>query len=107
MEQLQADNTRQLRAAVLQIIYGNQQNQRSRLRFTPLYGAIARLGFDVSTNELITVLQDLQERGYVKYTRDEAQYRDYRKTVISEIQILPAGRDLVEKTNADAAVCFD
>ena len=107
MQQLEADNTRQLRAAVLQIIYSNQQNQRSRLRFTPLYGAITRLGFDVSINVLVTVLQDLKERGYIKYTRDEDAYRESRKTVISEIQILPEGRDVVEKTTADPAVCFE
>src|SRR5437016_1051439 len=101
MDILQADNIRQLRAAILQIIYGNQVSQRSRLRFTPLHGAVSRLFFDVSENELITVLQDLKERGYISYERDEDEYRRSHKTVIGALQIQPRGRDLVERTLID------
>jgi hypothetical protein len=73
----------------------------------PLYGAVTRLYFDVSEDEFITVLQDLKERGYLSFQRDEELYRKKRKTMIGEIQVLPAGRDLVEKTRVDPAVDFD
>jgi hypothetical protein len=101
MDILLADNIRQLRSAILQIVY------ESRLRMIPLYGAVTRLYFDVSEDEFITVLQDLKERGYLSFQRDEELYRKKRKTMIGEIQVLPAGRDLVEKTRVDPAVDFD
>ncbi len=107
MDILQGDNVRELRATILQLVYENHLKQRSRLRLLPLYGAVTRLFFDVSENELLTVIQDLKERGYLTFERDEELYRKTRKTVIGEIQILPAGRDLVEKTKADPAVSFD
>jgi hypothetical protein len=107
MDILQGDSVRELRATVLKIVYENHLQQRSRLRLVPLYGAVSRLFFDVSEDEMITVMQDLKERGYLSYQRDEALYRKKRKTVIGEIQILPAGRDLVEKTRVDPAVSFD
>lgn len=103
----QGINVRQLRAAILQIVYDNHFRQRSRLRLVPLLGALTRLFFDVSEDELITVLQDLKERKYLDFKRDEERYRKNREIVIGEIEIKPAGRDLVEKTNVDPAVSFD
>lgn len=107
MDILQAHNIRQLRATILQIIYENHARQQSRLRLVPLHGALERLFFDVSEDELVTVLQDLKDRGYLSYAQDAAAWKKSRKTVIGEIQILPAGRDLVEKTKQDPAVSFD
>ena len=104
---LQADNVRNLRAAILQVVYDNHFGRRSRLRLTPLHGALDRLRFDVSEDELVTVLEDLKERGYITFTRDEEKWRKSRDLVIGEIQIMPAGRDLVEKTRTDLAVCFE
>lgn len=107
MHILQADNIRNLRAAILQIIYDNHFERRSRLRLTPLHGALDRLRFEVSEDELVTVLEDLKERGYLTFSKDEQKWRKSRELVIGEIQIMPAGRDLVEKTRNDPAVCFD
>jgi hypothetical protein len=105
---LQADNIRNLRAAILQVVYDNHFGRRSRLRLTPLHGAIDRLRFvDVSEDELVTVLEDLKERGYLTFSRDEEKWRKHRELVIGEIQITPLGRDLVEKTRVDIAVNFD
>src|SRR5438552_18897279 len=107
MDILQADNVRQLRAAILQFIYDNHFAQRSRLRLVQLHGALSRMFFDVSEDELVTVMQDLQERRYLTFKRDEELYRKKRENRIGDIEISPAGRDLVEQTCADAAVAVD
>jgi hypothetical protein len=96
MHILQAENIRELRATMLQIVYDNHFGRKSRLRLTPLHGALERLFFDISEDELVTVLEDLQERGYLTFTRDEQKWRKSRELIIGEIQITPRGRDLVE-----------
>jgi hypothetical protein len=96
MHILQANNIREMRATILQIVYDNHFGRGSRLRLTPLHGALERLFFDVSEDELVTVMEDMQERGYLTFTRDEKKWRKSRELVIGEIQITPKGRDLVE-----------
>ena len=96
MHILQANNIRALRATILQIVYDNHFSRQSRLRLTPLHGALERLFFDISEDELVTVLEDLQERNYLTFTRDEKKWKKSRELVIGEIQITPRGRDLVE-----------
>jgi len=107
MHILQALNIRELRAAILQIVYDNHCRQQSRLRLTPLHGALEMLFFDISVDDLVTVLQDLSERSYLSFKRDEGKWKKSREQVIGEIQILPAGRDLVERTVTNPAVSFD
>jgi hypothetical protein len=62
------------------------------------------LGCDVGENELITVLQDLFDRGYVVYS--EKKNRFTNRVEISLIQLTPKGRDLGERTTEDLAVQF-
>ena len=107
MSILQADNVRNLRGAILQIIYDNHFQRRSRLRLVNLHGALERLFFGVSEDELVTVLEDMKERGVLTYSQDEQRWRKSREVVIGEIQITPLGRDLVEKTQTIAAVAFE
>jgi hypothetical protein len=105
MEPTQADNIRQLRAAILKLVYENQQEQRSRLRVIQLAGALSRLFYEFEDlNELKAVLQDLKERGYVQFTEEREKFS--RKVEFGPISITPDGRDLVELTNKDAAVDF-
>jgi hypothetical protein len=109
MDILQANNAKQLRAAILGILYDNQRAQRSRLRMVMLNGALEKLFFEITPNDLITVLQDLKERGYATFKEGFANEDDRRagRRTLGEIQILPAGRDLVERTKTDMAVQFD
>lgn len=96
MHILQAANIRELRATILQIVYDNHFSRSSRLRLTPLHGALERLFFDVSEDELVTVMEDMRERGCLTFTRDEKKWKKSRELIIGEIQITPKGRDLVE-----------
>ncbi len=94
MDITQADNIRQLRATILRTVYDNHRQQQSRLRLVLLEGMLERLFFEVSRNDLVTVLQDLKERGYLRFTEKKDPWT--HKIEIGEMQITPEGRDLVE-----------
>lgn len=92
-----------LRGTVLKLLRTNHDQQSSRFDSTALWSALVRgLGFDVSKNEVKTVLQDLQGRGYVRFQ----QKKDWSigEVYITQIELCPKGRDLLEATIDDPAV---
>jgi hypothetical protein len=91
-----------LRGEILELVDEGHQEQRSRMNDLILWGVLQRLKYDVSQNDVITVLQDLGDRGYLKF--DEDRNRRNNEVRISKIQITPKGRDLLEGTIIDAAV---
>lgn len=107
MEILKADFVRVLRAEILKAAYESHSLRLPRLSLVPLQTHLDRLHFDVSEDDLATVLEDLKDRGYVSYERDEVAWRKHRRLRIGKIQATPAGRDLVEQTKADPAVQFN
>jgi hypothetical protein len=106
MNILERDNIRVLRAEILKAIHENHRQRRPRLRLIVLQGHLDRLYFDVGEDDLITVLEDMQERGYLSFERDPEAWKQ-RKVLPMGMQITPRGRDLVEGTNTDPAVQFD
>lgn len=105
MDILLDEGAKTLRAAILGLVYDNQRRRFSRLGLVQLGGALEKLFYDLSLDDLITVLEDLKERGYIDFDRSKDQ-RTWHVQV-EKIRILPAGRDLVEKTTSDPAVRFD
>lgn len=100
---IESESIRNLRGVLLQMVYDNQNEQKTAPSVVVLCGALERLGYgDISINQLIAVLQDLKERTYLDFTRN----RDRRsgKVDLVGIAITPAGRDLVEGTHQDDAV---
>jgi hypothetical protein len=99
---LAVELVKRLRGLILELVNEGHQEQRSRYSDVVMWGVLQRLKHDVSQNELITVLQDLKERGYLSFFQE----KDRRTGVvrISQIQITPAGRDLLEGTDSDPAV---
>jgi transcription initiation factor IIE alpha subunit len=93
---------RRLRGEVLKLVYENHEAQRTRLDDVTLTGVLERLGFDVFVNLVREILQDLGERELVKF--EEEKNRVTGKISIRKIQILPKGRDVIEKTISDLAV---
>lgn len=91
-----------LRGEILRILDDNHRRQRRRLDDQILFGILERLHFDAYLNEVRTLLQDLQERGYVKF----AEERDRVKGVVAirKIQITPDGRDIRAGVKSDKAV---
>jgi hypothetical protein len=99
---LAVETRKRLRGEILELVDEGHQEQRSRFTDVILWGVLQRLKYDVSQNDVITVLQDLKDRSYLTFEQD----KDRRTGVvrISQIQITPRGRDLLEGTAMDAAV---
>jgi hypothetical protein len=97
-----AQMKRRLRGKILALIYENHELQRSRLDDITLAGVLERLGFDVYGNLVRELLQDLGERGCLQFNQEKNRVSG--EVSIRQIQILPRGRDVVEKTIGDAAV---
>ena len=93
---------KRLRGAILTLVYTGHRDQRSRLDDVALWGLMQDLQFDVGQDDVITLLQDLEERELLSFK--EKKNRLNNRTEISLIQITPKGRDLVEGTITDAAV---
>lgn len=103
MSFLNTAKTKHLRGTVLGLLRTNHDEQSSRLDSSALWSALVRgLCFEVSRNELKTVLQDLKGRGYV----DFKQQKDHERGIIYivQIELCPRGRDLLEGTIEDPAV---
>jgi hypothetical protein len=93
---------RRLRGMILQLVYENHEKQKHRLDDVTLTGVLERLQFDVYTNLVRELVQDLGERKFLTF--DETRDRDSGRVAIRKIQISPSGRDIVEKTIKDLAV---
>src|SRR5258707_7234557 len=102
MSATNAQVKRRLRGEILKLVYENHESQRSRLDSVTLAGVLERLGFDVYVNLVNEIVQDLGERQCVKF--DEKKNPLNGRVTIRQIQILPRGRDAVEKTLTDAGV---
>lgn len=107
MNSISVAHIKRTRGAVLKFIYTGHHDQESRLDDTGLWGLMQDMQFDVGQNDVITVLQDLQERGYVNFV--QGRNRLTNRVEITKIQITPKGRDLVEAVlstgkSSDAAV---
>lgn len=99
---LAVETRKRLRGEILELVDEGHQEQRSRFTDVILWGVLQRLKYDVSQNDVITLLQDMRDRGYLTFEQDKD--RRTNQVRISLIQITPAGRDLLEGTKADAAV---
>lgn len=91
-----------LRGGIVQVLYARHQAQQSRADHVALWRILRDLGFDVGEFDVITQLQDLSDRGYLKY--DEQKDRFTNRVRISLIQLTSRGRDLFEGTIEDPAV---
>jgi hypothetical protein len=99
---LAVETRKRLRGEILELVDEGHQEQRSRFTDAILWGVLQRLKYDVSQNDVITVLQDLKDRTYLAF--EQVKEPRTGKVRISQIQITPAGRDLLEGTRTDAAV---
>jgi hypothetical protein len=91
----------QLRGLILTMVYINHKRQRHRLTSTVIHGTIAREGYRFGKNDVLTAIQDLRDRGYLRYQ----QVRDADQALFIEaIEITARGRDLVDRRFDDPAV---
>lgn len=91
-----------LRGAILELVDEGHREQRARMNDLVLWGVLQKLQYDASQNDVLTLLQDLGERGYLEFSQDK-NWRTH-EVRISKIQITPRGRDVLEGTIIDPAV---
>ena len=95
---------KRLRGGIVELLYTRHQAQQSRADHVTLWRMLRDLGFDVGEFDVITQLQDLNDRGYVKYAEQKDRFTN--RVRISLIQLTSRGRDLREETISDPAVLF-
>lgn len=102
--QIDAAQMKRLRGMLIELVNGRHVAQQSRADHVMLWHMARDLGCDVGENDVVTALQDLFDRGYVRYTEDKD--RKTNSVRITLVQLTPAGRDLLEGTKAEAAIQF-
>ena len=102
MSALTAAQNQRLRGVILELVHDGHQRQEPRLDDLSLYLALSDLRNDVSRNDTLTLVQDLGDRGYLKYVQERNEYTG--RVTVHQIQITPKGRDLVELIARDPAV---
>lgn len=90
------------RAVILNLLEANHRGQKSRMDHIMLAMSMQSLGCGVGEYDVLTLLQDLCDRGYVRY--DEKRNRLTNDTEISKIEITASGRDVLEETRKDGAI---
>jgi hypothetical protein len=95
---------KRIRGAIIEVLYGRHVAQLSRADHVLLWHVLQDLGCDVGENDVLTLLQDLCDRDYLKY--QEKKNRATNRPEISLIQLTAKGRDLGEGTTTDPAVKF-
>jgi hypothetical protein len=101
-QQMGAARECRLRGIVLELVNLNHRQQSSHMDGIMLWGLLDKIGFSVGQTDVLTVVQDLADRGYLICEQKKNNWTG--RTQISKIGITPAGRDLVERTKEDRAV---
>ncbi len=99
-----AQNER-LRGVILKLIQQQHEDQKHRHDDWSLLGTMEKLHFGVHLNLVRTLLQDLIERGCIAAHQEKDRVRG--QTSISEIEMRPRGRDILEGRVKDDAILVE
>jgi DNA-binding PadR family transcriptional regulator len=102
---IQAEFNRRLRRAILDILRDVEKNQTALLDAITLTGVLERLHYDVSVNEIRSLLQDMQERGLIEFQKFKD--KETGKIRLQKIKMLPRGRDVLDGIEKEPAVDMD
>lgn len=104
MSENRAERTRtaRLRGEILKVVYQNQKQQGTRFDHLHLLDFFNELHYELSENELLTLLQDLGERGYMTF--EQETNRRTGEVSFRKLQITPLGRDIILGFKTDGAV---
>lgn len=102
---LSPEVARRLRGQILTLLRVRHNQQRSRMDDVALTHALQSLAFTVSINDVVTLLQDLGDRGYVRFLPRHSDMT--RRVYLEKIELTAAGRDQVEENRpTDPALEF-
>jgi hypothetical protein len=102
MKQMNSKALPRWRGVVLELVYGAFQKREPRYDYIMLWGMMRELGHDLGLNDVIFVLRQLRDRGYLRMKENRNKWTN--DTEITEIEIVPQGCDVVEKLKSDDAV---
>jgi hypothetical protein len=102
MSAIAAERQRRLRGEILRLVRENHERQDSRIDDVTLAGVLERLRFDVSVNMVRTLLQDMEQRGLLKFSQERDRVTG--KVSIRAIEITPRGSDVLDGTIEDRSV---
>jgi hypothetical protein len=104
MTPLDAPQNKRLRGAILEILNARHGMQQSRIDHVALWHIMLDLHFDLGENDLLTLLQDLSDRGLLIY--EESRDRRTNRVNLFRLRLTPAARDLCEGTVFNPAINF-
>ena len=90
------------RGMLLRFAYDNHNDQHSRLDDQAMWGVMMGMGVTLGQNEVITMLQDLCDRGYMRCKSKMNVITG--RVQLREIELTHKGRDLVDGVTDDAAI---
>jgi len=98
------DLKKRFRGEILRMLAVRHGQQQSRMDDVALCHALRSLAWDVDINDVVTILQEMQGRNWVKFRQLRSIYN--RRVELSQIEILPDGQDLYDQTTQNLAVEF-
>src|SRR5579871_2520984 len=98
------ERIRRFRGHILELLCSRHRQQMHRFRDSELTLMLQRLAVPCEINDVVTCLQDMGDRDWVKYRQEYVQSVD--RTELTQIEIRPSGRDICEQTTTHPAVDF-
>jgi hypothetical protein len=102
MNEWHIDQKRKFRGEILRILSVRHGQQRSRLDDVLLTKTLRDLAWEVDINDVVTILQEMEQRGWVAFRQIKSIYA--RKMQLLQIEILPAGQDIFDGILSNPAV---
>ena len=92
---------RKFRLLVLDMISRRHAEQGERMDDLELFHMLKSWGAEAEINDVVTILQELGDRGYVRFR----QYRNKfsGRTSLTDIEICAKGQDIVDGSTTDPA----
>jgi hypothetical protein len=96
---------RRKRGIILKLVrYGHEQ-QMSRMDDYEVWCILQDMGYNLGRNQVLTMLQDLQVLGYLRFEQEVNECTG--RTEIKQIELTPAGIGLVTRRKSNEDVLFD
>jgi hypothetical protein len=102
MQDWHPQRKKQFRGEVLRMLAVRHGLQQSRMDDVALCHALRSLSWEIDINDIVTILQEMKGREWVDFQQIKSIYT--RRAELSQIEITPAGQDLVDQTTTHPAV---
>ena len=104
MSEWSGEQKKRFRGDVLNVLAGRHLSQNARMDDVQICLALQSLAWGCEMRDVVTILQDMQGRGWVKFK--DRRNKITQRVELYEIEICPDGQDLVDDTTRNPAVSF-